>query len=375
MIADPCAPTNQRKLARAECAKVAHCLHHYGVVLARDPRCPSNDNDRFLDLLEAYYAQPPAAKLQDARPDLHYQVGVLPEGREVPACQSDPECLRAIAAQPPEHRARVPRGPDPKWRFHWRIGAGPKPGSEGATRFRRLNAPPVVPAAFAAEWADVMDGWGGQLVRAARTVAGMAEAAFGLEAGAFRARMEGAPHLLAPTGSDLAAHGAVGTVFAGYHYDLNFLTIHGRARFPGLAVWLRDGRRVPVQVPEGCLLLQAGKQLEWMTGGHVRAGMHEVVSDERTTAAAALARREGRSLWRVSSTLFSHLASDATLAPQGPFATPEALARYPPTLAGHQVQGELNDRVGRREAYYRAAQAGGAAGGGAEEEGAGVAAG
>lgn len=27
---------------------------------------------------------------------------------------------------------------------------------------------------------------------------------------------------------------------------------------------------------DGCLLLQAGKQMEWLTGGHVQAGMHEV---------------------------------------------------------------------------------------------------
>lgn len=50
-------------------------------------------------------------------------------------------------------------------------------------------------------------------------------------------------------------------MFAGYHYDLNFLTIHGRSRFPGLFIWLRDGRKVPVKVPAGCLLLQAGKQV------------------------------------------------------------------------------------------------------------------
>ena len=31
-----------------------------------------------------------------------------------------------------------------------------------------------------------------------------------------------------------------------------------------------------VRIPEGCLLLQAGKQLEWLTGGAVRAGFHEV---------------------------------------------------------------------------------------------------
>jgi hypothetical protein len=43
---------------------------------------------------------------------------------------------------------------------------------------------------------------------------------------------------------------------------LNFLTIHGKSRFPGLFIWLRDGSRVPVVVPDGCLLLQArGKAL------------------------------------------------------------------------------------------------------------------
>jgi len=31
-----------------------------------------------------------------------------------------------------------------------------------------------------------------------------------------------------------------------------------------------------VQVPQGCLLVQAGQQLEALTGGYVKAGMHEV---------------------------------------------------------------------------------------------------
>ena len=69
------------------------------------------------------------------------------------------------------------------------------------------------------------------------------------------------PHLLAPTGSDLSRHGRLGTVLAGYHYDFNFLTIHGQSRFPGLAIWTRDGIKIPVTVPNGCLLLQAGKQV------------------------------------------------------------------------------------------------------------------
>lgn len=54
-----------------------------------------------------------------------------------------------------------------------------------------------------------------------------------------------APHLLAPTGSDLNKY-KLGTIFAGYHYDLNFITIHGKSRFPGLFAWLRDGTRFRV---------------------------------------------------------------------------------------------------------------------------------
>lgn len=51
-------------------------------------------------------------------------------------------------------------------------------------------------------------------------------------------------------GSDLGTHCALGTVFAGYHTDLNLLTIHGRSRYPGLFVWLRSGRRIPVRIPQ-----------------------------------------------------------------------------------------------------------------------------
>jgi hypothetical protein len=80
----------------------------------------------------------------------------------------------------------------------------------------------------------------------------------------------------------------------GWHYDLNFLTIHGRSRFPGLSVWLADGRRARVAIPPGCLLVQAGKQMEWLTGGAVAAGMHEVgrewgVEGDRVARAAAAA--------------------------------------------------------------------------------------
>jgi hypothetical protein len=62
-------------------------------------------------------------------------------------------------------------------------------------------------------------------LEAVTAVSKMAALGFGLPADAFSSLMAGGPHLLAPTGSDLVKHGAVGTVLAGFHYDLDFITV------------------------------------------------------------------------------------------------------------------------------------------------------
>jgi isopenicillin N synthase-like dioxygenase len=120
------------------------------------------------------------------------------------------------------------------------------------------------------------------------------------------------------------------------------MTIHGKSRYPGLYIWLRDGTRHLVRVPDGCLLLQAGKQLEWLTGGKITAGFHEVVVTPETLEAVERNKKMQRPVWRVSSTLFSHMNSDKILAPIDRFATEEALLQYPPILAGDQVNEELS---------------------------------
>lgn len=78
------------------------------------------------------------------------------------------------------------------------------------------------------------------MINAVNTVSEMSALGMGLQRGRFRELMEGGAHLLAPTGSDLHRYG-VGTVFAGFHYDFNFLTIHGKSRYPGLFAWTRNG--------------------------------------------------------------------------------------------------------------------------------------
>ena len=232
-------------------------------------------------------------------------------------------------------------GADPKWRFFWRIGERP-----ASTEWPELNHPPVIPEAFP-NWKPVMDSWGTGLRNACFTVSEMLALGYDLPRDELRKRLENGPHLLAPTGTDMSKHGGLHTVMAGFHQDLNLLTIHGKSRYPGLYVWLRDGTKTAVVVPEGCLILQAGMQLEYLTGGKIEAGFHEVVVTEGTMAAIEKQKAAGRPLWRVSSTLFSHVASDETLSPiEGKFDRDDA--RFPPVKTGAFVLDQLQKRALRR---------------------------
>lgn len=63
--------------------------------------------------------------------------------------------------------------------------------------------------------------------------------------------------------------------------------------------------------------MQAGKQLEHITGGLIKAGFHEVVVNEQTLAVVERRKAElpERPLVRISSTFFWHLSSDFDLTP------------------------------------------------------------
>ena len=67
----------------------------------------------------------------------------------------------------------------------------------------------------------------------------------------------------------------------------------------------------------------------------------QVICTKETLDAADRCRKEGRPAWRVSSTVFSQIASDEIIRPLGKFATPEAEEAYPPIASGEYVQKEL----------------------------------
>lgn len=320
-----------------QCVKAQEALHKYGALLIRDPRVTEEHNEKFLSMMERYFDQSTELKMKDVRPEFSYQVGATPELTETPKCAFDADCLEVIEKLSDDNKPHIPTSADPKWRYFWRIGERPT-----QTSFPELNADDVVPEAFP-DWSEVMNTWGSLMLDAVKTLSEMVAEGCGLDANAFSSMMQYGPHLLAPTGSDLGNYDKLGTVFAGFHYDLNFLTIHGKSRYPGLYIWSRTGEKILVSVPKGCLLVQAGKQMEWLTGGYVMAGFHEVVVTPETLNAVETAKSENRPLWRVSSTLFSHIASDQILKPLNCelFQSKDSLQKYEPITAGKQVEKEL----------------------------------
>lgn len=321
---------------RDDCARVADALERLGVVLVRDARLPDALNDRFQALVLEYFRQPPEVKRQDELPN--HQGGWTPEFTERPKRRD------ALAARIPDgHKpwtipdadGQLPR--DPKERYFTRIG--PLPPS---TRYPSLNPPPITPKGIeASAWRNTAIAWGERMLETIETVSEMTAVGFGLPPDAFTSRMRCAPHILAPTGSDLTRYGATGTVLAGFHDDLNFLTGHAAANFSGLFAWTRDLQRFPVRVPAGCLLMQAGQQFEYLTGGRVLCGCHEVVVVEEMRSGIEAARKVGLAPWRVTSTFFGHIASDIVLQPLEPFIADGVLERYPPIAAGMQVGREI----------------------------------
>lgn len=337
--------------AQAECTKAAEALIAYGALIVRDSRVTEQHNEKFLSLLEDYFAQPTEVLQQDERAEFGYQVGVTLENTEKPKCAVDEPCLRVIERLAPGERPLDIGGhlPDPKCRFFWKMQTPPP----YPTAFPSLNMPNVVPGAFTGTWEPTLETWGRRMKDAVEGLARMAAIGFGLDQETFTDAGKYGPHLLAPTASDLTKYRTKDTILAGFHSDLNFLTIHGRSRYPGLNVWARNsGKRITVKVPAGrYLLVQAGKQLEHLTGGLVKAGYHEVIVNDGTLGAMERMRTEHptRPLIRISSTFFWHLSSDFELKPitqlaeaaAAKNALDEDTTTYETMKVGTQVQNEL----------------------------------
>jgi hypothetical protein len=210
-----------------------------------------------------------------------------------------------------------------------------------------LMFPNIAPKGFN-DWETIMNTWGYKMQGTVETVSQMVALGFKIPENTFVEKMKYGGHLLGPTGSDLSKY-EEGTVFAGVHYDLNFMTIHGKANYGGLFLWLRNGQKKRVKIPDGCLLVQAGKQFEYLTGGECLAGFHEVIYTTEVREQVLRMQKENemkkpedrKILWRVSSTLFSQIRQNVLLEPLTQYRNEDTLKKYPPVLTRDQVAEEL----------------------------------
>lgn len=121
-----------------------------------------------------------------------------------------------------------------------------------------------------------MSTWGAHLKNCGEVIAEMTAIGLGLKKNALLEKIINGEFHLAPPGIDLSkTH--LGQVITSFHRDFDLLTIHGKARYSGLYAWLNTGEKFLVKVPNNHFLVQGGKQLEWLTGGYIKAGFHEVI--------------------------------------------------------------------------------------------------
>lgn len=318
-----------------EAKKAAEGLSTYGAVFIRVPS--ASNLDGFTDMMEDYFDQPVDKLKQDERPEHSYQVGCT-VGIEKAKCFStrDAYCLSVIdTLEESERPTRVEEngdGSDLKCRFFHRMST-----KDPNIQYANDSLENITPVAFKDKnWEKVMDDAGNIFLETIERLSILVAQGLGLPDETFVDAAKYGNHLLAPTGSDLGKYGYLNSVLAGFHTDLNFLTIHGKSRYSGLNIWARNtGKKIPVAIPEGCYLVQAGKQLEHYTGGKILAGFHEVVVNEKTLTQIEKQKQEHpeRPLIRVSSTFFYHLSSS--------FALPEHLPKYPAMNVGDLVMNEL----------------------------------
>jgi isopenicillin N synthase-like dioxygenase len=314
--------------------KVLNNIRETGILIVKDPRVNANANNVFIDMMERYYEQPDNIKYHDARKQHHYQVGITPANIEKPLDHC--EKIFHLQNTDPNNAPHKPTTRDPKERFFWRLGNVSIENKD--SNYSSIEVSNVIPNGFR-EWKENMDTWGNHLFDTINTVSRLLAVGLDLEPEFFVNRMKNSDTLLAPTGINVADR-KVNDIVAGYHYDISFLSIHGKSRYPGLYIWTRNGQKVLVKIPDGCLLIQAGKQLEHVTGGYIQAGFHEVVITQE--ALDKVHQQNISSTWRVSSTMFAHYNNNCILSVIDKFTNDNAVIEYPPITKGEWLIQELN---------------------------------
>lgn len=306
--------------------EVVQSLIRYSLVVVRTPEVTAEDTRPLTEMIQRYASQPSSVLICDVRPDDGRQIGLTEPNIENFNTTGYFRRMPSVEALVGDRAPFAHQGGNRHMRFFARYGPRPK-----STRFPERHAEPVIPNGFP-EWAAVMNGWGDKIFTVGMRLAELIERGLGLSHGAIVGLLHEGPHLVSPTICDLADL-PYGAVISDIHTDFNPFTGHGSA-FPTLISWTPDGRPFVVRVPAGCLLFQAGAQLEWVTGGKIRAGLHQTAMTHEAVRLMKAIKLMGQSTIRVSSTFFFEANVDKILQVDPHLSYPGAHDRYPPILVG-----------------------------------------
>ena len=109
----------------------------------------------------------------------------------------------------------------------------------------------------------------------------------------------------------------VGNVISKLHFDRELLTVHTRSNYPCLILYTTEekSRRIVAKPPPGSLCVQAGLQLEWLTGGYFASGFHEVIVTEEAKEKAIESVKNGGDGHRISQTTFIRCENETMVGP------------------------------------------------------------
>jgi hypothetical protein len=162
--------------------------------------------------------------------------------------------------------------------------------------------PSAVSRKLGEHWREIMNEFGVMMLEPVTRVSQMLALGLGLHRDYFSSLMHNGHHKIAPTYASYWEDRIPGTVQAALHQDIDVFAIHAQGTHSGLFVYTENGERLEVRVPQGCFLVQAGRQLYLkmrsmerrgeISTRPIKAGWHEVVVTPDAVAKAEPVIRE-----------------------------------------------------------------------------------
>ncbi|MBP9763107.1 hypothetical protein KBD34_05880 [Patescibacteria group bacterium] len=324
------------------CAAVARSLETTGLVILRSQHADPVVREEMQLGTARFFASP--TRIKRLTMTRNFQGGWTPPYSETPVDQRG-YVIKLDADQRPYWEDLED---DAKERVMFGVGWRP-----AATRFPGLMPPTRIMVGHEA-WCRTMRLWGKNMLSDTDLILGALAEHYGLPAKVFSTK--GGAHYVAPTGTKMNKF-RVGKVVVRLHSDMGLLTGHEKsiaffsksgkkASCGGLIVWTKNGRKIRVVMPEGCRLFQAGMQLEYVTGGKIVAGMHQVVIPPEAQALIDEAVLNGEDVWRITATLFPHYLGDKRITVLKPFRVKGR--KYPTIFAGELDEATLKAIFGAK---------------------------